>query len=234
MTAALFDGLALADVHASLVRNIVSLRISQDLFDDLSSDPQHQRSAIALERTTKPAPFVSAQPVIDRPFEEARWNDAIGYPFKHWMQSRYSDGTFGVWYGADTLETSVHETVHHWRAGLLRDAGYNQAGIVIQRKVYDVRCDAALVDLRQKLASYPALIASDDYTLTHQVGAKLHHEGHPGLLARSARWPSGEIAAILNPGVLTGPQLSCFLTYRTTASGVDVERTPGAVLFSLN
>jgi hypothetical protein len=44
---------------------------------------------------------------------------------------------------------------------------------------------------------------------------------------------SGEIAAILNPGVLTGPTLSCYLSYRTTASGVDVERNRGAVLFSL-
>ena len=38
----LFDWLTLADVQQDFARNIVSLRMSQDLFDDLSSDPAHR------------------------------------------------------------------------------------------------------------------------------------------------------------------------------------------------
>ena len=233
MSASLFGSLTLNDFHADLVRNIVSIRVSQDLYDDLSSDSDHQASAIELERTTKPAPFASSQPVIDRPFEDARWNDAINYPFRHWMRSRYSDGTFGVWYGADSIETSIHETVHHWRYGLLRDAGFNQSGIVIERKIYHVRCDATLIDLRKKVATFPALISPDDYSLTHQVGARLHREGHPGLITKSARFPAGDVGAILNPKVLSNPRMSCFLTYRTTHTGVEVERAPGELFLVL-
>lgn len=228
MIDAFFADIRLAETHADLVRNVVSLRVAQKLFDDLSDSPADWQSAINLELQTKPAAYVSRAPIIDRPFEEALWNDAIGYPFSHWMRSRYSSGEFGVWYGAATLETTVYETVHHWKSGLLADAGYLQAGIRNQRKVYQVRCDAALVDLRDSVERFPALVDPADYTLTHLVGARLHREGFPGLVSKSARC-DGDVYALLNPRMLSAPRQLCYLTYTTTAGGVTVERTPGSV-----
>lgn len=223
-----FAQIGLAETHADLARNIVSIRVSQDLFDDLSDAPGDWQAAIDLELLTKPRLFASSLPIIDRPFEEALWNDAINYPFKNWMRSRYSDGSYGVWYGADTLETTVHETVHHWRTGFLQDAGFTQPGIRIERKLYRVRCDAAVLDLRPLVARFPALVDPTDYTLTHQVGAKLHREGHPGLVSKSARC-DGSVYTVLNARVLSTPSQLCFLTYVTTASGVAVEREQGVV-----
>lgn len=223
-----FAQIGLAETHADLARNIVSIRVSQDLFDDLSDAPGDWQAAIDLELATKPHLFASPRPIIDRPFEEALWNDAINYPFKNWLRSRYSDGSYGVWYGADSIETTVHETVHHWRAGLLQDAGFTRPGIRIERKLYGVRCDAALLDLRPVAARVPALLDPTDYTLTHQVGAKLHREGHPGLVSKSARC-DGSIYAALNAKVLSNPGQLCFLTYVTTANGVAVEREQGVV-----
>ncbi len=228
----IFSAVLLAETHQDLVRNIVSLRVSEDLFDDLSAAPADWQVAIDLELATKPKSFVSATPVIDRPFEEAFWNEAIVYPFRNWMRSRYSAGSFGVWYGADTIETSVFETVHHWRTQLLQDAGFMQPGIKLERKLYEVGCDAALVDLRLVTKQFPALVDRDDYTLTHLVGAKLHREGHPGLVTKSARCP-GDVYAILNPRVLSNPRPVAFLTYTTTAAGVTVEREPGVTLLEL-
>ncbi len=226
-----FASLALAETHRDLIRNIVSLRVSQDLFDDLSPDPAARQSAINLELATKPPLFVSPQPIIDRPFEEAAWNDAIGYPFKHWTRTRYSDGSFGVWYGADSIETSIHETVHHWRSGLLADAGFLQPGIRMERRIYAVRCDAALVDLRPAVPVFPALVDPADYSLTQQIGARLHREGHPGLVTQSARC-SGDVYAVLNPRVLSQPRQTCHLSYTTTPQGVEVERSPGVVMMT--
>ena len=228
----IFAQARLAETHGDLVRNIVSIRVSQDLFDDLSDNPADWQTAIKLELATKPRMFVSPVPVIDRPFEDARWNDAIHYPFRHWMKSRYSDGSFGVWYGADSIETTVHETVHHWRSGFLQDAGFTRPGIRAERKLYRVRCDAALVDLRPAVAHVLALVDPADYSLTQQIGARLHREGHPGLVSRSARC-DGDIHGVLNPAVLSDPRQVCFLTYSTTDGGVVVEREPGQVWMRL-
>lgn len=148
------------------------------------------------------------------------------------MYSRYSDGTFGVWYGADRVETTVFETVHHWRRQLLDDAGFNKPGVQMERKVYKVRCDAALLDLRGSVGAYPGLVHPSDYTLTHQVGARMYREGHPGLVVTSARC-EGECYAILNKTVLSNPRQVCFLTYITKENGVVVERTPGTTWMTI-
>jgi hypothetical protein len=228
---ALFSRLNLIDVHQDFVRNIVSLRISEDLFDDLSPNPDDQQLAIRTELAAKPPQYQTANVTINRPFDEADWMAAVQFPFDHWSQSRYSDGRFGVWYGADSLETSIHETAYHWRQ-FRADAGLDQSGAVCERKVWSVRCDAALIDLRQHIESTPELVHPSSYALTQQIGARLHREGHPGLLTRSARC-AGEVCAVLNPAVISNPRALCYLTYRLTGSGVEVERQPGAVWMAI-
>ena len=224
MIDALFNGLTLHEHHGDIHRNIVSLRITEDLFDDLTDSPQGLNAAIELELASKPHTYTSKQPVINRPFEEARYCDAIEYPFKHWTKTRYSDGSFGIWYGADTLETSIFETVHHWRYGFLEDAGWqNLDGMTIDRKVYFVRCDTALLNFIPKLAEFPALIDPISYHLTQQIGARIHHDGHPGILNRSARC-DGNIYTIFNQQVLSNPRQQCYLTYRINAGKVSIER----------
>jgi hypothetical protein len=225
----LFSSLCLTDIHQNLARNIVSLRVSENLFDDLTDDPESWQAAQLLEMETKPKLFNSIQPVIDRPFEEAEWNAAIGYPFKNSSQSRFSDRSFGIWYGADSIETTVYETVYHWKKFLLDDAGFNKPGVEIQRKIYMVQCDSLLIDLRPQIKSHPEITHASDYTATHAIGSKLHREGHPGLITKSARIDHGDVYAIFTPNVLSNPVNSCYLTYRTTAMGVEVERALGTV-----
>jgi len=228
----IFAGLRLADTHIDLYRNIVSLRVTENLFDDLSNDHEDWQTAIELEQQTQPSSYTSSTPVIDRPFEEAVWNEAIGFPFKEWFRSRYSDGSFGVLYGSDTLETTIFETVYHWRNRLLADAGFTEPGIRIERRVHLVRCDAALIDLRGLVNQHPLLVDGSDYTLTQQVGGRLHREGHPGLVTMSARC-TGNVYGILNSAVLSNPRPNCYLTYITTESGVDIERIPGKKFLSI-
>lgn len=229
---ALFNGLSIADFHSDAHRNIVSLRESQDLFDDLTDSKAGWQAAIDIEEATKAHTYRSGQPIIDRPFEEAAYDEAIDYPFRNWSKTRYSDGSYGVWYGAHgahALETTIHETVHHWRYKLLQDANWHDLdGVVHERKVYLVRCDAALLDFRPHVQTFPALIDPNSYHFSHQIGARIHHDGHPGLVSRSARC-AGDIFAIFNSQVLSQPRPLCFLTYRLQAGSVIVERQRGEV-----
>ncbi len=230
----LFDGLGVTDIHANLHRNIVSLRKSENLYDDLTDNEDGWQAAIDLEKSTKPHTFESSQPIIDRPFEEARYYEAIGYPFDHWTKTRYSDGSFGVWYGADTLETSIYETVYHWHKGFLEDTNWQgREGIISERSVYEVRVDAALLAFIEKTAEFPALIDPHSYHQTQQVGARIHHDGHPGLITHSVRC-EGEVYAIFNQAVLSHPRQKCYLTYRTLGNAVIVERQSGVELLKID
>lgn len=230
---AFFAGLPLADVHRDLARNIKSIRVSQNLFDDLSDDPADWEIAQRHELRTAPHTYESPVTIIDRPFEEADWLNAIAFPFRNWAASRFCDGSFGIWYGSDTVETTVHETVHHWRHGFLADAGFDdlvtrgaRVSITGERKVYWVRCDAALLDLRTRAAEYPDLAHPSSYHFTQQIGARLHRESHPGFVTPSARC-TGENYGVLNRNLLSAPRACCSLTYRLTRAGVAVEREAG-------
>jgi hypothetical protein len=230
----LFGRLSVADIHQDVARNIVSLRQSQDLFDDLSDDPAEWLLSQRLQDEVKPPLYRSRTPIIDRPFEDAAWFNAITWPFTHWQASRFSDGSYGAWYGSESVETAVHESAYHWFRGLLGDAGFERACVVAERKVYSVACGAALLDFRQATSDFPELLHPADYSVTHRVGARIHREGHPGLLIQSARQLTGENFAVFNPGVLSNPRLNCQLTYRLDGDQITVEKQPGTVWMSLD
>jgi hypothetical protein len=223
----LFSRLTVADIHHDLLRNIVSLNESENPFDDLSSNTEEWFLARQVESDTKPLPYQSHTPEIHRPFEDALWFKAITWPFKNQQASRFSDGSFGVWYGSDTFETSVHESAYHWFRGLLSDAGFEHENVTIERTLYAVACDAILLDFRTVAENYQDLLHKTDYTFTQHVGARIHREGHPGLLTFSVRHQRGINYAVLNPNVLSNPRQQSQLTYRLHGQTITIEENPG-------
>ena len=213
-----------------LYRNIVSIRDSQNLSDDLGDDEADSALFNRAEMDTKARRPV---PAVNRPFEPG-YGMAILFPFvrKAWFETRFSDGSYPVWYGSLDLETTVHETVHHFRKHCLESVGFDQERVPVigERKVYLVACDALLVDMRRKLLEAPDLVNPDSYAFCHQVGREMQSHRHPGLLVRSARC-SGDNAVLFDPVYLSNPRDYCYLTYRYLPGPrvIEVERTPGQV-----
>ncbi|ABB31892.1 RES domain protein [Geobacter metallireducens RCH3] len=215
------------DFQGDVFRNIVSLRESLDLFDDLTDEAgQSQYATVAEARVKELIPIG----LIDRGFH---YTTAIDYPFtkEPFLLSRYGNGTFGVWYGSLQLETSIHETVFH----MMREESMVEGvtgRLVRERAVYLVRARAVLIDLVGKEKRYPDLV-SDDYSFTQQIAERLHKEGHPGLLAPSARCAGTNVVAF-TPNILNDPRVNCYLTYTYDyqAKSVEVERQPGDVIYS--
>jgi hypothetical protein len=155
------------------------------------------------------------------------------WPFKHWQASRFSDGPYGVWYGSDSVETTVYESVHHWYKNLLGDAGFDRQGVIAERKAYSVARDAALLDFRAASNEYWDLLHPSDDAFCQAVGARIHREGHPGLLTPSVRRSAGENVVIFNPDVLSHPRFNCQLTYRLEGDQIVVEKQPGVAWITL-
>jgi hypothetical protein len=218
-----------ADFHGDLVRNIKGLRVSQDLFDDLSEDPADRAAALAAESATR---LPSASPMISRPFE---YGTVITYPFlpQNWQATRFSDGlAYGVWYGALELETTVYETAYHWHRFVTDSFAAEKREVIGERRLLDVRCDAILIDLRGKEKRAPRLLDRRDYGYPQALGRYLRAQSQNGLLVRSARAPaalSADNAALFRPEALSGVREKCFLTYRMNpaADEITVERVPG-------
>ncbi|MGB6451371.1 MAG: RES family NAD+ phosphorylase, partial [Steroidobacteraceae bacterium] len=151
----------------------------------------------------------------------------------HPCRSRYSNGSYGVWYGARSLLTSIHETVHHFRRNTLASeiARGSRVAIYQERRVHLVRCSAMLVDLRERCREEPRLTDPDDYSFCQSLGGRLRAASQPGIQSRSARDRQGEVAGVFQREPLSDPRDVCYLGYVLHASTgcVDVERKPGKV-----
>jgi hypothetical protein len=198
------------DFHDDLVRNIPGIRESQSLFDDLSPDPTDWDIAITAEGAER---IPTAAALITRPFD---YGTVISYTFdsSRWHATRFSDGsTYGLWYGSLEIETTVFETAWHWYQFVLDSFAGEDREITSERRLFDVRCDALLIDLRGKVPAYPDLVSRTSYGFTHQVGRYVHEQGLNGLLARSARC-DGTNAAVFKAERLSNVRDRTFLTYR--------------------
>lgn len=151
----LFAHTQLANIHRDVVRNIVSLRESQDLFDDLTDDPAEWLLAQNVEDEVKPPLYASRTPLIDRPFEDAQWFNAIVWPFKHWQTSRFSDGSLGVWYGSESDETTVYGSAYRAFQSTARLPVDLQAGGRADRGGKAARCSVDCVECSRPLTFCP-------------------------------------------------------------------------------
>ena len=216
-----------ADFHGDLVRNIKTIRASQDLFDDLARDAADTAVAIAAEAEERVA---TPAAVVTRPFD---YGTVISYAFdpSTWQATRFSDARrYGVWYGSLDAETTVYETVFRWHRFLTDSYAAENRVVTGERRLFDVRCDALLVDLRGREEAFPDLVNRTSYAFTHALGSFLADQGANGLLARSARC-DGVNGAIFRRERLSNVREKMLLTYRCNPvlDTCAVERAAGEV-----
>ncbi len=219
-------------IDTDTYRNIVSLRESANLFDDLSDDPFEQDVAVQAELSTrkdihpaKPAPI----------YKGFAYNAAIAYPFltEPFLDTRFGDGSYGVWYGSMALVTTIFETCYHIFRAIVSVEDHPHL-VKQERAVYTVHCHGILIDLSGKVDDHPDLVAKD-HGFCQLIGKRLQKEGFPGILYQSAR-ADGLNLAVFNPGILSDPQNDCYLTYiiSTRDKMVRVEREVAKELLTID
>ena len=122
--------------------------------------------------------------------------------------SRFSDGSYGVYYAANTLETAIEETKHS-RARFLAYT-HEDAGEIAMR-VYTGKVTQPLHDIRDD--SYAHLHNPDDWSASQAFGLTMKTNNSWGIVYRSARVPGGECIAVLRPTAVSIPKQGAHLSY---------------------
>jgi hypothetical protein len=115
--------------------------------------------------------------------------------------SRFSDGSYGLYYAAKTIRTAVEETRHH-RARFLAATG--EPPIEIDMRSYAVDIRTRLHDIRKQQQELGAIYDPNDYGAAQALAKGLHEQGSNGIAYSSVRDPDGECVAIFKPRLL-GP-----------------------------
>ena len=122
--------------------------------------------------------------------------------------SRFSDGSYGVYYAAQTLQTAVVETKFH-RARFL--AYTNEAAGEIDMRVYIGEIVKPLHDVRA--GHYDNLHNPNDWKPGQQFGKNLKTINSWGLVYRSVRNPGAHCIAALRPTTVSIPRQGPHLSY---------------------
>lgn len=115
--------------------------------------------------------------------------------------SRFTDGSYGVYYCANSLDAAIAETRYHMAAFLIAT---RESSIEITMRTYINKITRALHDVR---VGHPALHDPDPatYPRGQAFAARLRAKGAWGILYNSVRRPGHECAAILRPPALSPP-----------------------------
>ena len=122
--------------------------------------------------------------------------------------SRFSDGTWGVFYAAHSVATAVEETVYHRERFLAATA---QPAADIQMRCYRTSVDSKLYDLR---GGWAAAQAPDSYAASVALARELRAAGANGVVYDSARDKGGECLAAFYPDVVAPCVQAQHLVYR--------------------
>lgn len=120
-------------------------------------------------------------------------------PFTHVNPSgsRFSDGSFGILYLADTMETAIAEVRHHQQAYWSKVHGLNYERFVFKGLVCQFD-EAGVLDATRLSLSH-AIYAPDDYTYSRALGADVRNSKAPGLRYHSVRAAGNTCWALTTP-----------------------------------
>ncbi|MES2613836.1 MAG: RES family NAD+ phosphorylase [Bdellovibrionota bacterium] len=200
-------------------RNIYTIKNSQNLFDELC-DTKEENSILNYwsEQTSyidhkKPQQYRFAQyaEIANTPFPPT---PEILSPLMKAGKSRFSDGSFGVWYSALDEKTSISETLYwsyrHWK----KDIEIAKNPYVTDRKIFRAKIKTTkLCDLSEMVQEFPNLIHKEDYTFCQNLGKSGRENLVEAFLTLSVREEGGKCMPIFVPQIIEQVQFIRFWHY---------------------
>jgi hypothetical protein len=133
-------------------------------------------------------------------------------PFTHLSPqgTRFTDGRFGAYYAAESLDTAIAETRFH-RENFLRAT--QEAPLELEMRCYlaDVACE--LHDLRGRQIELPDIYDPASYVASQKLGRELRDAGSNGIAFDSVRRAGGQCLAIFRPRLVQNVRQNVHLRY---------------------
>ena len=133
-------------------------------------------------------------------------------PFTHLNPegSRFADDTFGAFYAAASLDTSIAETRYH-REIFLRAT--RQRALELDMRTYLCDVAASFHDIRGKGDRMPDIYDPDSYVASQKFARSLKLAGSNGVVFDSVRHSGGQCLAVYRPRLVQNCRQGTHLRY---------------------
>jgi hypothetical protein len=185
-----------------------------DLFERIA-DPADWDALIALESLTNDrirdeVGNIALVPIAERVSGPGASVIMAAFTHPNPDGSRFSDGSYGVFYAARELATAIAETTYH-REAFMRAT--SQPRMELDMRVYTVDLEGALHDVTGQENALPAIYDLNDYSAGQSLAGRLRTESCDGIVYDSVRHAGGTCAAVFRPRCLSNPRQERHLCY---------------------
>jgi hypothetical protein len=200
----------LAPCHRIVASRLPTIHLFERVADPADWDALYKLESMTNPRIRNEVGELNLVPVADR---VAGPNASVVMaPFTHLSPpgTRFTDGHFGAYYAAESLDTAVAETRFH-RENFLRAT--HQPPIELEMRCYlaDVACD--LHDLRTRRRELSDIYDPSSYAASQRLGRALRDGGSNGIAFDSVRRAGGECVAVFRPRLVQNVRQSVHLRY---------------------
>jgi len=209
-------------VKFSPCHRIVASRLPTIHLFERVADPADWDALYMLEAKTNPrlrqeAGDLSLVPVADRVGGPNA--SIVMAPFTHLSPpgTRFTDGHFGAYYAAESVDTAIAETRFH-RENFLRATSQPPIELEMRCYVADVACE--LHDLRGRRMELPDIYDPASYAASQKLGRELRDLGSNGIAFDSVRRIGGQCVAIFRPRLVQNVRQSVHLRYAWDGSAI--------------
>lgn len=201
-----------------------------DLFEDIA-DPADWDAILSAEAKTNPR-IAESVGMLDLVPEERRVaGDGASWamaPFTHTSTdrpSRFTDGSYGVYYAGNCLEVALFETMHH-HAKFMAATSEAPGWVSDFRELVGV-LDSQLHDVTSVPLSDP-IYDKDNHAASQKLAQDLRDKGSNGIVYTSVRYSDGLAVALFWPDVAGIPTQGQHFSYYWDGSTVSQVKNLGS------
>lgn len=132
--------------------------------------------------------------------------------------SRFSDGSYGIFYAAKEKETSIAGTRFHSEKFM---RATNEEPIYLQMRLYRVQIKGEVIDLNSYTKKYPDILSPTSYATSQAIGKTIREQNANGILYPSVRHQGGNCVAALKTTILSGCVHASYLEYHWNGAEIN-------------
>lgn len=174
--------------------------------------------AMTNERIRDEVGEIARVPAAERLFGPGSTSIMAAFTHPNPLGSRFSDGSFGVFYCARERLTAIEETRYHQARFM---AATDEAPMRLQMRLYTVEARGEVIDLRAASRSDPRIVDPQGYGPAQAIARRLREQGAAGIRYPSVRHPRGHCLAALRTTILRNCVHAAYLQYHWNGRAID-------------
>ena len=207
-----------APSHRIVASRLPTIHLFERVADPADWDALYKLESMTNPRIRNEVGELALVPVVDR--VSGPNASVIMAPFTHLSPqgTRFTDGHFGAYYAAESIDTAIAETRFH-RENFLRATSQPPMELEMRCYLADISCE--LHDLRGRREQMADVYDPASYVASQKFGRQLRDAGSNGVAFESVRRAGGECVAIFRPRLVQNVRQGVHLRYAWDGTSIS-------------